>query len=237
METNASKSWTNQVEPATVNTVMETVEQYGAGAGKWIRKRDMVAAISTMSLQHAETLLAGYGNSLTKISQATVAEIVEVSGAETKQATRLLSSFAIIRVMQDELMNSRPRVTTPADVADLLREEFRGREQEEFHVLMLDPRHNLLRDDRITIGLADRSQVHAREVFRNAIRENACRVILAHNHPSGDPAPSPQDVECTRSLVAAGKIPDIEVIDHVIIGSRSPARPVDFLSMKEVMLM
>lgn len=238
MEANpVNKQEWNHGEPALMSTLMETVEQYGANAGKWLGKREMIAAIGAMPLQSAEALLANYGRSLARISQATVAEIITASGAAKEQAARLLSAFAIIRTMQGEVMDSRPKLDSPAAVADVLRETVRGLEQEEFHVLLLDPRHNLLRDDRITIGLADRTQVHAREVFRGAIRENACCVILAHNHPSGDPAPSPQDIECTRTLTRAGKLVGIEVVDHVIIGSRSPTRPVDFLSMREANLM
>jgi DNA repair protein RadC len=82
----------------------------------------------------------------------------------------------------------------------------------------MDPRNNVLNHTLATIGLADRSQLHAREVFRDAIVNNATRIILAHNHPSGDVTPSAQDISITRSLVEAGKIIGIEVIDHIIIG-------------------
>jgi DNA repair protein RadC len=100
-------------------------------------------------------------------------------------------------------------------------------------VVALDARHHIIRKERITIGLADRSQVHAREVFRVAIRWGATRVIIAHNHPSGDPSPSQADMEMTKSLVASGKLIGIDVIDHVIIGYRSPERSRPWFSCKE----
>ena len=90
--------------------------------------------------------------------------------------------------------------------------------QESFWVLLLNNKHRLLRRIRVTKGLVNRSLVHPREVFREAIRENASAVILAHNHPSGDPAPSTEDISITERLVDAGKIIGIQVLDHLILG-------------------
>lgn len=131
----------------------------------------------------------------------------------------------------------KPRVDAPDQAAALLRPLMAGREQEAFYVLSLNTRHAVVDVHLATLGLADRSQVHAREVFRRAIVCNACKVVLAHNHPSGDPTPSAHDIACTRSLVEAGKIIGVEVVDHVIIGTKTPSRPRDFLSFREEGLM
>ena len=133
--------------------------------------------------------------------------------------------------------DNKPKVGEPKLVADLMRPIFIDKLQEEMWALHLDSRNKVITMNLITIGLADRSQAHAREVFRKAIVENACRVILVHNHPAGDPTPSPQDVECTRLLVAAGKIIGIEVIDHVVIGKMDSTRIADYVSMRAAGLM
>jgi len=128
----------------------------------------------------------------------------------------------------------KPCLSSPGDVANLMRPILANQQQEHFHVLLLDSKHQLIRDDCITIGLVDRAHVHAREVYRQAIACNASRVLLVHNHPSGDPTPSAQDIGCTRSLDEAGKLLGIELLDHIIIGTKTGSRPADFLSMREM---
>ena len=128
----------------------------------------------------------------------------------------------------------RPKLESPADVASLMRPILAAKEQEELWALLLDPKHRLRHSELITVGLLDRSQIHAREVFRSAIRGGRCsRIILVHNHPSGDPTPSPEDIASTKSLVEAGKIIGIEVLDHIIIGQRSATNPKGYLSFRE----
>lgn len=131
----------------------------------------------------------------------------------------------------------QPAATNPEDVAAILRPLAREAEQENFWVLLLNARNRVLRIHLVTVGLTDRTQVHAREIFREAIRDNAVRLILAHNHPGGDPTPSPQDIDCTRSLVAAGQIVGIEVLDHVVLGTVTPERPRDWVSFREAGLL
>lgn len=123
--------------------------------------------------------------------------------------------------------------TSPAEIAAFLRGlGLPEKEQEHFVVILLNTRNGIRGYSLITIGLVDRTQTHAREVFRCAILQGTTRIILAHNHPSGDPTPSAQDIECTRSLVSAGKIIGIEVLDHVVIGQPN-ASGRDYLSFRE----
>jgi DNA repair protein RadC len=106
-------------------------------------------------------------------------------------------------------------------------------EQEQIHALLLDAKNGLIADALLTTGLADRTQIAPREAFRQAIRENCSRILLVHNHPSGDPTPSAQDIAATRQLVEAGKIIGIEILDHVVLGTRTDTRLKDFVSFRQ----
>ena len=181
----------------------------------------------------AQDLLKRFENRLDRLASAGLAEIREVHGIGEAKAVELYAAFSLARRLATLPHDERPRLESPASVAAQLADAFHGVMQEEFHVLLLDTKNYLLRDERVTIGLVDRSQVHAREVFRSAIRESCSRILLAHNHPTGDPTPSPQDLACTRNLVAAGKIIGIDVLDHVIVGRPSATCLRGFISLRE----
>jgi DNA repair protein RadC len=133
-------------------------------------------------------------------------------------AARLSAALELgLRVAAEPLERGR-RLHGPADVHGMFGPRLRHLLQEEFHVVLLDARHRLLRTSLVTRGTADTSLVHAREVFREAVQEGACAVILVHNHPSGDPRPSPEDRTVTRQLSVAGSVVGIPVLDHVIVG-------------------
>mgnify|MGYP006281786389 CR=1 FL=1 len=186
---------------------------------------------SVLSL--ARDVLNRFDGNIAALASASVSELCSLPGIGQAKAVELRAAFSLAKRLQQSIGPERARIDSPANVADALREIFRGKQQEEFHVLLLDTKNYILKDLCVTIGLLDRSQVHAREVFRQAIRENCSRVVLVHNHPSGDPTPSAQDISCTRNLVSAGNIVGIEVLDHVILGKRTEERPCDFLSFKE----
>ena len=118
-------------------------------------------------------------------------------------------------------------IGSPTDVVDRYGPRMRDLGVEEFHVLVLDAHHRVKRDVTVTRGLLDSSPVHPREVFREAIAERASAVVLLHNHPSGDPTPSPEDRAATAQLAGAGWLLDIPVYDHVIVGR---GRHVSFLA-------
>jgi DNA repair protein RadC len=129
------------------------------------------------------------------------------------------------------------RITTPADAWRIC-SDMGSLAQESLHVLTLNARNRLINRHMVSLGLADASLTHPRETFRAAISDGASAVVIIHNHPSGDTTPSAEDIRITRTLVEAGKILDITVMDHVIIGREiagvggQPARP-GFLSMRE----
>jgi DNA repair protein RadC len=105
---------------------------------------------------------------------------------------------------------------------------------EQLQVLLLNTRRRLIRVETVTDGTIDTLLVHPREVFKSAIAANAAGIVLAHNHPSGDPTPSEADIKVTRDLIRAGQLLKIEVLDHVIIGRATPERPKDYVSLREL---
>jgi DNA repair protein RadC len=138
--------------------------------------------------------------------------------ALTKSKVARVNAIATLaHVFAAEALPLRPKISTPDDVVKLLGPTMRDLRQEEFHLVLLDTRSNVLRDVTLTRGLLDSTLVHPREVFRAAIREAAAGMIIVHNHPSGDPTPSAEDRLMTRQLIAAGQLLDIPVYDHVII--------------------
>jgi DNA repair protein RadC len=133
-------------------------------------------------------------------------------------AARLAAALELGKRAATRPLERGQRLRGPADVYGLFGVRLRHLPQEEFHVLLLDARHRVLRGSLVTRGTADTSLVHAREVFREAVKEGASGVILVHNHPSGDPRPSPEDRTVTQQLSRAGSVVGIPILDHVIVG-------------------
>lgn len=171
------------------------------------------------------------------IADMSPTELVSAAGLDRRAACAVVGSLALGSRARSQAPRPGMRLTSPASVALHFRDQFNGLKQEGFHVLLLDAKLRLIRDVPVTVGLVDRSQVHAREVFRPAIREASSQITLVHNHPSGDPTPSAQDIACTSSLVQAGKIIGIEILDHVVIGTPSPDRPLGYVSFREERLL
>jgi DNA repair protein RadC len=182
----------------------------------------------------ARRLLDEYG-SLTQMAQASADELARVAkGMGKVKAQMLKAALEMGHRMVMEQAPSKAAVRTPQEAADLLRSRARGLEQENFWVLLLDARNNLKRAPvQVSQGLLDASLVHAREVFKEAIRTNSAAVVLVHNHPSGDPGPSAEDLRITRQLIEAGRIIDIRVLDHVILGHGHQENGRDFVSLRE----
>jgi DNA repair protein RadC len=190
----------------------------------------------TQALDLARRLLAKAG-SLKELATLPPTELARLPGIDRSRACTIHAALSLGLRAQRLHGRDRPRINTPADAAAVVAPVIAGRPQEEFHVLLLDTRNGLIRDETVTVGLVDRSQVHAREVFRTAIQANATRVLFVHNHPSGDPTPSSQDIDATKSLVAAGKVVGIEVLDHVVLGERTATRPTPWVSFREAGLL
>jgi DNA repair protein RadC len=128
--------------------------------------------------------------------------------------------YRIKLVREGSLATERRKVGGPAIAADVLHQYFEGADREHFVVLLLDTRHRVIGINTVTVGVLDASLIHPREIFKPAILANAAAIILAHNHPSGDPNPSPEDRAVTRQIAAAGRLMGIPILDHLIIGDR-----------------
>ena len=155
--------------------------------------------------------LAGFGN-------ATLEEFEQVKGVGEAKAITVMAAIELGRRVTTLAPAERAIIRTPDDVAALLMPRFRYETKESFIAILLSTKNHVLKTPVISVGSLNASIVHPRELFREAINASAAAVILAHNHPSGDPAPSPEDVSLTRKLVDAGKLLDIPVLDHIVLG-------------------
>jgi DNA repair protein RadC len=185
------------------------------------------------ALQVAEQLLQKFG-SLDSLSRATIVDLRQVKGIGPDKAIALKSAFTLARRMAEEIRQESATLDTPDRIADLLREKNRAYEVENFQVVVLNTRRKLIRVDVISQGTLDTILVHPREVFKAAIAANAAAIVLAHNHPSGDPTPSEADIKVTRDLIRAGQLLKIDVLDHVILGRATQERPRDYVSLREL---
>jgi DNA repair protein RadC len=181
----------------------------------------------------AQQLLAKFGT-LDGLARAPLEELRQVKGVGRDKAVTLKAAFTLARKMAAEMRAEAPLLDTPERIADLLREESRPQEVEQFHVVLLNTRRRLIGLETISQGTLDTLLVHPREVFKRAITANASAVVLVHNHPSGDPTPSEADIKVTRDLIRAGQLLKIEVLDHVIIGRRTVERQKDYVSLREL---
>jgi len=181
----------------------------------------------------AELLLMQYG-SLSALSRASTAELQEIHGIGKEKAKILKAALEVGRRLVQENVGERPRIASPEEAAAVLRERARSLDREVFWVLLLDTKTRLMAPPfEVSKGTLSSSLVHPREIFKPAIQHSAANVILAHNHPSGDPSPSAQDIKITKKLIEAGKTMEINVLDHLIIGRKTRDGANDFLSLRE----
>lgn len=174
-------------------------------------------ARGTDAVRVAEELLVLAGGSLRALARRPVAELARVPGIGMAKATRVHAALELARRLAGEAPERRAAVRSPGDVFRWCAPGLRDLTVEEFHLLTLDAQNRITRDVLVTRGILNSSLVHPREVFRPAIAEAAAGVIVVHNHPSGDPAPSADDRAVTRQLVEAGRLLDVPVYDHVIV--------------------
>jgi DNA repair protein RadC len=179
-------------------------------------------------------LLHRYAGSLQALARASVDDLCKVKGIGRDKAVTLIAAFTLARKMAEELQRESPVLDNPEAVVALLKGQNLIKNVETLQVLLLNTRRRLIRVEEITDGTIDTLLVHPREVFKAAIAANAAAVVLAHNHPSGDPTPSEADIKVTRDLIRAGQLLKIDVLDHVIIGRATAERAKDYTSLREL---
>jgi DNA repair protein RadC len=153
------------------------------------------------------------------LTQVGIDDLLRVSGVGPPRAARLLAAVELGRRALSHVAGQRVRFGRPSDIGRYLLPLYGGHREERFGIVMLDSKLRLIRSETLSIGILDASMAHPREIFRTAMLASASRIALFHNHPSGDPTPSEDDVLITSRLVAAGDLMGIDVVDHVILGA------------------
>ena len=177
----------------------------------------------------ATRLLAQHGG-LDGLARASFQELASLHGMGEAKTAQLKAALELGRRLLATTGEARVTIHSPQDIANLLMAEMAFLDQEHFRVLLLNTKNQVLAVKEVYKGNVSSAVIRAGEVFQEAVRSNCHAVILVHNHPSGDPTPSPEDVQVTRQLLEAGRLLDIEVLDHVIIGQAAYG---GFASMKE----
>ena len=174
----------------------------------------------------AQMLLSQFG-SLKGIASASVEELVRIKGVGVAKASQIKAACELANRLEGySEAGEKPVVKTPDDVASLVKGRLRGKKKEHFLTLLLDTRNQLIKVAEVSVGSLDTSIVHPREVFKEAISASAASVIFVHNHPSGDPKASEDDIKLTKRLAEAGGIVGIDVLDHIIVCDKN------YLSLK-----
>lgn len=183
------------------------------------------AAADRRSVAAALGILTGTGG-LVGLRGATLHDLMETEEVGEARATRVMAAVELGKRLSDARAEGRPVITSPKDVYDIMKDRLRDLDRECFVAVLLNTKNEVIEAPTISVGTLSSSLVHPREVFKPAIKASAASIILVHNHPSGNTRPSAEDIVVTQRIVDSGRTLGIEVLDHVIVGSR-------FLSMKE----
>jgi DNA repair protein RadC len=181
----------------------------------------------------SQRLLSTFG-SLTALAKASVKDLQAVSSIGPVKAQMIKAAMELAQRLTRECVGENPVVTTPEQAAAVLRERARVLQKEIFWALMLDAKNRLIGEpQKISEGTLTSSLVHPRELFKRAVEYSCASIILAHNHPSGDPSPSSEDIKITKQLIQAGEVMGIKVLDHIVLGHRRLHAGTDFISLRE----
>lgn len=211
----------------------ERMMQYGAGALSHAELLAIILRTGTHqeSALHVAQRILNRAGGLRNLMDLSVDELTQTKGIGMAKAIQLKAGFELGARMAATRMPDRIVIRSPRDAADLLMEQMRYLKKEHFVCLFLNTKNHIIAQETLSMGSLNASIVHPREVFRAAIKCSSASVVCAHNHPSGDPTPSPEDIQITERLCEAGEIVGIDVLDHIVIGDG------DFVSLKEQGLM
>jgi len=200
----------------------ERLEKHGAGV---LNNAELLAILLRVGMkglnavQVAQRLLYQH-QGLDGLQRATFKELCSVEGVGPAKAAQIKAAIELGRRLTASTPDDRVLVNSPQDVAEQVQYQMAGLEQEELWVLLLDSRNQLLQVKHLYRGSLNSSTVRVAEIFRSGIRDNAAALIIVHNHPSGDPSPSPEDIHLTRMLVEAGQLLELPVLDHIVVSAR-----------------
>lgn len=208
----------------------ERLEKLGASA---LSDSELLAILLRVGMkgmsavQIGQHLLFLFGG-LEGLQRATIQELCSVDGVGAAKAVQIKAAIELGLRLGKIKPEERGMITSPQDVADQVQYKMVRLEQEELWVLLLDSRNHHLRTENLYRGSLNSSTVRPAEIYRAGIRHNAAGLIIVHNHPSGDPSPSPEDIHLTRMLVEAGQMLEMPILDHVVVGAKG------FVSLKSL---
>lgn len=180
------------------------------------------------ALQLAQEILSLYkDDGVSALGRMTAGELMGLQGIGSAKAAEVIAAVELGKRLNTHISRQRAVVTCPEDAADYAMPRFRYEDREHFAVILLNVKNHILSMPVISVGSLTASVVHPREVFKAAIQQTAASMILVHNHPSGDPTPSKEDIEVTARMVQVGRVMDIPVLDHIILGNDN------YISLKE----
>jgi len=200
----------------------ERLLHYGPGSLSTAELIAIIVRVGTKDenvIMLSQRLLTCFGG-VAGLAQAPLCDLMAIKGIGEAKAIELKAAFELGRRLLVAAPHERPVVKSPADAANLLMMEMAPLEQEHLRTLIMDSKNHVLKIHTVYIGSVNTAVVRVGELFREAIRLNAAALIVAHNHPSGDPTPSPEDVHVTRQIVEAGKLLNVDVLDHLVIGQQ-----------------
>lgn len=208
----------------------EKLYKYGS---KSLSNAELIAVIirtgsrNETAIQISQNLISMDKKGIGFLSDASFEELTSVKGIGKCKAAQIISAIELGKRIAAQGGEDKIKVTSPTDIVNLIMEEMRFLKKEHFRIAILDTKNHIITIEEISIGNLNSSIVHPREVFNIAIRRSANSIILIHNHPSGDPTPSREDINITNRLIEAGSIIGIRVLDHIIMGNNR------YLSFKE----
>lgn len=199
----------------------EKLYKYGIEA---LSNAELLAIIIRTGNKHdtalglSQRILSIDKNGLKYLAEVSLDELTSVNGIGKCKAAQVLAAVELGKRIATSFNDKKIKISSPQDVSNLVMEEMRYLKKEHFRIIMLDTKNNILTISNISIGSLNASIVHPREVFKEAIRRSSASIILVHNHPSGEPTPSKEDISITKRLIESGKILGISVLDHIVIG-------------------
>lgn len=211
----------------------ERMLQYGAGA---LSHTELLAILIQTGMQgesavHLAQRVLNEAGSLKGLADLSLTELMQIKGIGPAKAVQLKAGIELGLRLSRRTFGERVIVRSPRDAYEAVAEELQDLRKEHFVCLFLNTKNHVIGQETLSVGSLNASIVHPREVFRAAIKCSSASIVCAHNHPSGDPAPSPEDISLTKRLVEAGRIVGIDVLDHIVVGDST------YVSLKEQGLM